>query len=264
MSSNIPPQTKNIIEFENLKYEASLVDVLKIFEEGIRCRLNCVRVGIISEYNAETRVSKVNIVNKITLSQNSDGTQMVQNYAPVYCKTWFFGWGNVGITHPVLEGQECIILINDRELESWFINGGINQLKYNRNHNFSDSICLVGLTSVPNMTATLQNCLNIFWGLNNIQLSESGINLNAQTETGFTVTAPVNITGGTNITGNTNITGDTIINGNLTVNGNISTTGTISASGNISSQADVIAGGISLKNHTHLDAESRSTTPPQG
>lgn len=251
MSSNTPSQLNNVLEFENLKNNASLVDVLKIFEEAIRYRLDCVRVGIISEYNPETRIAKVNLVNKLTLSQNPDGTQVVQNYAPIYCKTWFFGWGNVGITHPVIENQECIVLINDRELESWYLQGGINQLKYKRNHNFSDSICIVGLTSMPNMTATLQDCLNIFWGLNNIQLAESGITLNAPGEAGYTVNAI------TTINGNTTITGDTVINGNLTVNGDITTTGSITATG------DVTAGGISLMNHVHGNGnQGADTTPP--
>ena len=110
---------------------------------------------------------------------------------------WFFGWGDKGITHPILKGQEGILLFNDRELESWYINGDINPLSSDRSHNLSDSIFITGLTSLVNMTATLQDCINIFYGTNNIKIHENGIT----------------------------------INGNLTVNGSINATGDIVANG---------------------------------
>ncbi len=240
MSTNTPVQKpeNNALAFEYLHHSDSLLDILKLLEEGIRYRLNCVRVGIISEYDPETRTAKVNLVNKLTLSQNKEGGQQTQQYAPLYCKVWFFGWKEIGITHPVREGQECIVLISDRELESWYIQGGINSLAYNRSHHLSDGIAVVGLTSLPEMTSTMQDCLHLFYNLTDVQIREDEIIINAET----------------------------VINGNLTINGNLQVNGNISTTGTVTADTDVIAAGISLVKHIHpytwTDGGGNGSTSP--
>lgn len=188
----------NTLPFEQLKNSVDLLTILKLFEEKISFNtLNCIRVGIVDEYNPETRIAKILIVNKMLIGQNADGSQVTQNYAPIYAKVWFFGWGDVGMTHPIEKGQEGILLFSDRELESWYINGGVNPLGEIRAHSLSDSIFITGLTSTPNMTATLQNCLNLFYGTKSLRIDKNGVT----------------------------------INGNLVVNGNITATGDIVAGG---------------------------------
>ena len=198
--------------FQNLKNEPDLLSTLSIFEQALKYnKINCCRVGIVDEYDAENRIAKVTIANKLTLGQNDDGSLITQNYAPIYAKVLFFGWGNIGITHPISKGNEGILLFNDREIESWYISGNITELAYDRAHDKTDAIFISGLLSMPNMLATLQNCINIFYKTKNIQVSETGITIN----------------------------GDTVINGNLQVNGNINATG------------DIVANGISLISHIH-------------
>lgn len=184
----------NTLPFEQLKNKVDLLTILKLFEEKISFNtLNCVRVGIVDEYYPETRTARILIANKMLIGQNADGSQVTQSYAPIYSKVWFFGWGNVGITHPIEKGQEGILLFADRELESWYINGGVNPLGEIRAHSLSDSIFITGLTSTPNMTATLQNCLNLFYGTKSLRIDENGITIN----------------------------GDLVVNGNITATGDI-------------------------------------------
>ena len=184
----------NTLPFEQLKNRVDLLTILKLFEEKISFNtLNCVRVGIVDEYNPDTRIARISIANKMLIGQNADGSQVTQNYAPIYAKVWFFGWGDVGMTHPIEKGQEGILLFADRELESWYINGGINPLGEIRAHSLSDSIFITGLTSAPNMTATLQNCLNLFYGTKSLRIDENGITIN----------------------------GDLVVNGNITATGDI-------------------------------------------
>ena len=184
----------NTLPFEQLKNRVDLLTILKLFEEKISFNtLNCIRVGIVDEYNPDTRIAKILIANKMLIGQNADGSQVTQNYAPIYAKVWFFGWGDVGMTHPIKKGQEGILLFADRELESWYINGGINPLGEIRAHSLSDSIFITGLTSAPNMTATLQNCLNLFYGAKSLRIDANGITIN----------------------------GDLVVNGNITATGDI-------------------------------------------
>lgn len=195
--------------FKDLKNEPDLMSTLKVFEDALKYNaINCCRVGIVEEYNAETRVAKVIIANKLTLSQNDDGSLVTQNYSPIYAKVLFFGWGNIGITHPVLQGSEGILLFNDREIESWYINGNINPLAHDRAHSKTDAIFIAGLLSLPNMIATLQNCLHLFYNLTDVKLSDNG----------------VQVTGNTNITGNTTITGTNTVTGVTTSAGLVDTT----------------------------------------
>lgn len=189
----------NTLPFEQLKNRVDLLTILKLFEEKISFNtLNCVRVGIVDEYNPDTRIAKILIANKMLIGQNADGSQVTQSYAPIYSKVWFFGWGNVGITHPIEKGQEGILLFSDRELESWYINGGINPLGEIRAHSLSDSIFICGLSSLPNILANMQECINIYYGQNNIQIDNSDINAKALSS--INLNAPdVNVSGNLNV-----------------------------------------------------------------
>lgn len=200
------------LNFNNLKNEPDLISTLAAFEENLKYnKINCVRIGIVDSYDASNRVAKVTIANKLVTGLKDDGSQITQNYAPIYAKVLFLGWGDIGITHPINEGMEGILLFNDREIESWYINGSVNNIAYKRAHSKTDAIFIAGLLSLPNMIATLQNCLHLFYKLTDIKLSDTGVE----------------------------ITGNTTINGNLTVNGSIVATG------------DIIANGISLLKHYH-------------
>lgn len=191
------------LNYGNFLEEPNLTTTLESFEEFIKySEINCVRVGIVDSYDENTRVAKVNISNKLTLGIKDDGTAITQNYAPIYAKVWFFGWGNIGITHPINKGMEGVLLFNDREIESWYINGNINNLAYKRAHSKTDAIFIAGLLSLPNMIATLQNCLHLFYKSTDMQLSDTGVA----------------------ITGNTSITGSAQATGTITGAGLIDTT----------------------------------------
>lgn len=197
--------------FQNLKNEPDFTSTLKVFENALKYnKLNCCRVGIVESYDAETRVAKVNIANKLTLRANPDGSMVTANYAPIYAKVLFFGWKDIGITHPVFVGSEGILLFNDREIESWFINGNINNVAHERAHSKTDAIFISGLLSLPNMIATAMNCLNLFFKDSNIQISPADIVTN-------TVNTTINSTGSTVIN-----TPDLTVTGNLNVGTGVS------------------------------------------
>lgn len=147
--------------------------------------INCCRVGILQKYYSETRTAKVLIANKMVRYVNKQGEQVTQNYAPLFAKVVFFGWGSAGITHPMVEaetnngvGTEGIILFNDREIESWYINGQINNLAYDRAHAKTDCFFIAGIHSIPNMVQALNDCINIYNGNTNIQVRDTGVHIN--------------------------------------------------------------------------------------
>lgn len=179
-------------------------------ESMLYCDINCCRIGIIEEFYGDSLQAKVSIVNKMMIDVAEDGSQILQDYAPVIAKICYAG---NGFSYPLKKGDCGILLFNDREIESWYINGDINQLAYNRCHSLTDAIFIAGLFAQPNIQNAqfVENCLHIFYGTNGIKITDAGIEID----------------------------GDTIINGNLLVNGQITATG------------DIISGEISLQQHVH-------------
>lgn len=176
-------------KFVNMSNEPSLMGVLKVLKENIFETMCCVKIGYIDSYDYETRISRVVIYNKRVIGLNNKGEHILEDYPPLYCKTLFLGGGNNGMNWNIEQGDECIVFFNDTEIETPWISGQISDIKYGRQHNYTDAICLTGFTTLPKVTPTDTN-LNLY--------SKNGI---------------------------INIDGDTVINGDLTINGNLVVTG---------------------------------------
>ena len=176
-------------KFVNMSNEPSLMGVLKVLKENIFDTMCCVKIGYIDSYDYETRVSRVVIYNKRVIGLNDKGEHILEDYPPLYCKTLFLGGGNNGMNWNIEQGDECIVFFNDTEIETPWISGQVSDIKYGRQHNYTDAICLTGFTTLPKVTPTDTN-LNLY--------SKNGI---------------------------INIDGDTVVNGDLTINGNLVVTG---------------------------------------
>lgn len=201
----------NLMNFTNLTNSASLNSVLEGFKDKLLYNyINCCRVAIVNEFYPDTMEVQVNIVNKLIYDIDENGSQLMEDYAPITAKICY---ASNGISYPLKKGDCGILLFSDREIESWYINGEVNQLAYDRCHSITDAIFIVGMFAQPNVTDAqyIQNCLHIFYQTKGIKITSTGIEID----------------------------GDTIINGNLTVNGQLTSTG------------DIIANGVSLINHKH-------------
>ena len=64
------------------------------------------------------------------------------------------GGGLSSLTFPVLPGDSCVLLFNDRDLDNWFLSGLNTPVNTTRTHHFSDAIALVGIRSLPNVIKT--------------------------------------------------------------------------------------------------------------
>ena len=191
-------QTLN--KFNQLGSVPDLGQIIKSSGLSMASELNCMRIGVIQEFNAENLTVQVQIAGKRTIGLNPDGTQKVRDYAPIYAKVCYC---NPFITHEIKAGEECILLFSDREIESWFINGDNNPEAYTRMHDLTDAIAIVGIRSLPKMIEIIRDCLNLFYGNSNIKIAENQIDINTTT---------------------TNITSDIVMTGNTTQTGTITAT----------------------------------------
>lgn len=204
--------------FSQLSNKADIIQVIKNACAQNAQKLNCMRIGIIKEFYPDSLTVKVLIANKKVIGQNPDGTQKVRDYAPIIAKVCY---ANPFCTFPITEGMECILLFSDREIESWFINGSVNPRGYERMHDLTDAVAIVGIRSLPQMITILTDCLNLFYGNSSFNLQTDAANLNSATIT---------------------LQGDTInINGNLVINGQAYTAHTHSNGNNGSPTGGVIS-----------------------
>lgn len=226
----------------------------KSVEKKIKSSLNCVRVGIVDEFYPDEHVVKVRIANKMLVGLNKDGSHIDDDYAPIFAKVYYMGWKETQVTYPIEVGTEGIVLFNDRELESWYLNGEINSLSSTRMHDITDSIFIAGLHSIPNIVQVIENCLHLCYKTTDLQLQDKNIiakcdeqaKLTSKTLLVENTDTTINSATSLNITTTTsNITSTTIINGDTTINGNLIVNGDLTVSG------DATIGGISFLHHTH-------------
>lgn len=137
-----------------------LLSLIKLSLNDFGENFNCVRVGIVQEFIYKEQVVKVKIASQRLIRINKDGTQTTQDYAEIYAKLCY---ATPYMNQPPKVGDECVLLFNDREMESWWINGSANQRAYNRMHDLTDCIAICGLRSQPKLINIFTNLVEFFY-----------------------------------------------------------------------------------------------------
>lgn len=170
----------------------------------LKSSLNCVKVGVVEEFYPDNLTVRVRVANKQTTGMKDDGTPIVSDYPPIYAKILYAGWKQTKITYPIEKYTEGVLLFNDREIESWFVNGEINPLAYDRKHDITDAIFIAGLHSMPNMIEFVRDCLNFVYSRSSMQISDSTIAINGYEKININ-TPTTNISNNLNVVNNENI-----------------------------------------------------------
>ena len=153
--------------------------------------------------------------------------------------------------YPINVGDYALLIFTERCFDNWY-DGRDETLPLEfRMHDYSDAVAIVGLynrageIAIPTVITQIGD---VYEEGNHEHIGD------------------VNQKGDYVMNGDFTINGQTIKNGNLIVNGNI----TISGGGAVNASdctinltdGDVVADGVSLKNHTHTDSMGGTTTPP--
>lgn len=118
--------------------------------------INCARPGTIVDYDPGAEgvrppTATVQIAQLQVTSIAVDGTQTFAPYPPLQLvPVYFAGGGNWDMTWPVAQGDECLLIFSDREIDNWFTNGAGLAPTTTRLHDLSDAFCIVGIRSGPN------------------------------------------------------------------------------------------------------------------
>lgn len=153
---------------QNINYnpnDPSLKDLLDFFARDIKLSMNCHHIGTIESFDSltQTATASINYVKtflQIGSPEASQGgqqsvgdTSITNKEYPVLvsCPVICLGGGSGALTFPIQEGDECLVLFNDRDMDNWFAGSNNAAPATTRLHSYSDAIILVGLRSMSNV-----------------------------------------------------------------------------------------------------------------
>lgn len=169
--------------FNNFANVPSLMKILDMKQFETMAKINCMRIGTIQSVNGLE--AECLITNKKTIGINANGVSEVVEYPPITAKIYYMGNSENNINYPLLQGQPCLLLFNDREFTSYFETGEVSTCATDELHTLNYAVC------IPLAQPTQDSNFNI--------ITTGNLNINADT---------------INLTANTiNINGTLIING---------------------------------------------------
>lgn len=134
-----------------------LMDLLNLFKKQVKLEINCHAVGTIQAFNSEKQTANITINYKKTFDQRqADGTYkkvLIDYPILVDCPVVILSGGNAALTFPITQGDECLVLFNDRDIDNWFKAGQVGAVASSRLHSMSDGFALVGVSSMANTLA---------------------------------------------------------------------------------------------------------------
>jgi len=150
-----------------------LTTLLDAYKQNTMMATNCVMIGTIEDYNSAINVAKVSINFK---KQFVDGTELSYPLLEE-CPVFVLGGGDGFVSCPVKKGDTCLVLFNDRNIDTWYLSGQVKAPQDGRCHNIADGIALVGIRSVidPMPTPSQSVCVN--GGSNKVSIKNSTTDL---------------------------------------------------------------------------------------
>ena len=130
--------------------------LLQSVRDEIFSSFNCVQIGTIVQYTpgqgkARVRINAKRVVynQKQNLDAKLQQTPQLIDY-PLLDDVIVvvLGGGPGFVQMPITEGDECVVLFNDRDFDAWFATGATTAPNSSRMHSLSDGIALVGVKSL--------------------------------------------------------------------------------------------------------------------
>lgn len=132
--------------------QPELKDLIPQITKTIGIAFQCHHVGTLQSFDASNQTCTVSINYKKSVFQPNASGEIVEKLidyptladVPVL----FLGGGAGCLTFPVAQGDECIVLFNDRDFDNWLTTGNTGSASNTpRLHSLSDGMAIVGLRS---------------------------------------------------------------------------------------------------------------------
>jgi hypothetical protein len=157
--------------------EPQLEDVINGAIDDLAYTLNCHRVGIIESFDPVNQNATIKLVDKGVYEYTENET--IIDYPPLLeVPVLIHKATDGGITIPIIKGDTCLVVFNDRDLDNWLLNGLIQRPNTLRKHDLSDAIAIIGIKNQKNKIADYNNLATVINYKNNkITIDDAEINL---------------------------------------------------------------------------------------
>jgi hypothetical protein len=157
--------------------EPQLEDVINGAIDDLAYTLNCHRVGIIESFDPVNQNATIKLVDKGVYEYTENET--IIDYPPLLeVPVIIHKATDGGITIPIIKGDTCLVVFNDRDLDNWLLNGLIQRPNTLRKHDLSDAIAIIGIKNQKNKIADYNNLATVINYKNNkITIDDAEINL---------------------------------------------------------------------------------------
>lgn len=136
----------------------NLLDIFQLLKVDIFNNFNCHRIGKINIFNSSNQTASIELVDRATLPISTGDGKILKTFPLlVDCPVYVNKSNSGGFTRPIIVGEYCLVLFNDRNIENWFNNGGINELADSRTHNLTDCLIIPGIFSDSNPLGDYNN-----------------------------------------------------------------------------------------------------------
>lgn len=120
--------------------------------------LNCIQIGRISTFDKGNQTANVEIQFKRRVTDTEIADYPVLQDCPVFV----LQGGGAYIDLPIAAGDYCLVLFNDRNIDTWWDTADVAQPDTRRKHSLSDGIAIVGInprTSVRDIDGSIVRIL---------------------------------------------------------------------------------------------------------
>lgn len=141
-------------------------DVLNLHKQDIFASFNCHQLGTIVSFSAANQTASVSLnVQRVVYNQQIAVDQLSNQPTPtkpnivnypvlVQVPVCIYSGGGGYISMPIASGDTCLVLFNDRNIDSWFATGAVVPPASGRMHDLSDGLAIVGFRSLANAIAS--------------------------------------------------------------------------------------------------------------
>ncbi len=162
-----------------------LDDVLAELKFEIFAQLNCIQIGKIEKFTKGDQSAEIQIMVK----RQKNETEIVSYPVLVDCPVFVLQGGGAYLDMPIAKGDFCLVLFNDRDIDTWWTAAQEAEPATRRKHSLSDGIALVGLNPKTSALSFDGSKMRLVAFGNSVELSVTGIALN----TGDAITWLANI-----------------------------------------------------------------------
>lgn len=138
-----------MIPFNPALTNPGLSDILNEWKKNIFLTMNCHAVGTVKSFDSDKRTVTVTInYTKTFYQQDSIGNfnpKQVDYPVLMDVPVLILSGGTGMVTMPIDEGDQCLILFNDRDIDNWFSGANSGPVNSGRLHALADGIALIGL-----------------------------------------------------------------------------------------------------------------------